>query len=138
MKKQDINSEDHKIKSVYKFIVDYFKKYGFAPSFRDISSGTGIKSPSDVREKLKKLERAGLIKMNDFQPRTISLAGYKCVKRGRSRDDTRKSNQAKKEVCDNILLSLRMKGMLSDEELQIVEDAFYSTAERYVFKNKQE
>lgn len=53
-------------------------------------------------------------------------------------DDTRKSNQAKKEVCDNVLMALRGRGTLSDEELQMVEDAFYSTAEGYVFMEKQE
>ena len=53
-------------------------------------------------------------------------------------DDIRKSNQAKKEVCDNVLMALRGKGLLSDEELQMVEDAFYSTAEGYVFMEKQE
>lgn len=136
MEKQDINSKDYKLKRVYKFIVDYFRKYGFAPSFRDISLGTDIKSTSDVHIKLKKLEQAGLISLNEYQPRAISLTGYKCVKRGISSEDTRKSNQAKKEVCDNVLMALRGKGLLSDEELQMVEDAFYSTAEGYVFMEK--
>ncbi len=138
MKKQGIISDDHKLKSVYQFIVGYFKKYGFAPSFREISLGTDIKSTSTIREKLLVLERAGLISLNECQPRTIQLTGYKYVKRGISREDTRKSNQAKKEICNNILLSLRKKEILSDEELRIVEDAFYSTAEGYVFREKQE
>lgn len=53
-------------------------------------------------------------------------------------EDTRKSNQAKKEVCDNVLMALRRRGTLSGEELQMVEEAFYSTAEGYVFMEKQE
>ena len=40
-------------------------------------------------------------------------------------DDIRKSNQAKEEVCDNVLMSLIKKKILSDEELQTVEDVFY-------------
>ena len=48
-------------------------------------------------------------------------------------DDIRKSNQAKEEVCDNVLMSLIKKKILSDEELQTVEDVFYSTTEGYVF-----
>ncbi|MEY8485206.1 hypothetical protein AALD74_25940 [Lachnospiraceae bacterium 48-21] len=138
MGKQDINSDDHKLKSVYQFIVDYFKKYGFAPSFREISLGTDIKSTSTIREKLKILERAELVSLNDFRPRAIQLTSYKYVKRGISREGIRKSNQAKKKVCDDILRSLRTKEILSDEELQMVEEAFYSTAEGYVFKEKQE
>lgn len=138
MGKQDINSEDHKLKSVYRFIVGYFKKYGFAPSFREISLGTDIKSTSTIREKLLILERDELVSLNEFQPRTIKLMGYKYIKRGISREDTRKSNQAKEEICNNFMMSLRKKEILSDEELQIVEDAFYSTAEGYVFKEKQE
>ena len=94
MGKQDINSEDHKLKSVYRFIVGYFKKYGFAPSFREISLGTDIKSTSTIREKLLILERDELVSLNEFQPRTIKLMGYKYIKRGISREDTRKSNQS--------------------------------------------
>lgn len=138
MKKQIVETGDNKSETVYKFIVDYFRKYGFAPSFRDISLGTDIKSTSTIREKLLLLERTGLITLNDFQPRTISLTGYRYVKRGRVKEDIRKSNQAKKEVCDNVLMALRERGTLSDEELQMVEDAFYSTAEGYVFMKKQE
>lgn len=138
MGKQDINSEDHKLKSVYQFIVGYFKKYEFSPSFREISLGTDIKSTSTIREKLKILERAGLVSLNECQPRAIQLMGYKYIKRGISREDTQKSNQAKKEICNNFLMSLRKKEILSDEELQMVEDAFYSTAEGYVFKEKME
>lgn len=138
MGKQDINSDDHKLKSVYQFIVDYFKKYGFAPSFREISLGTDIKSTSDVHIKLKILERAGLISLNECQPRAIKLMGYKYVKKGVSKEETRKSNQAKEEICNNFMMSLRKKEILSDEELQMVEEAFYSTAEGYVFKEKQE
>ena len=53
-------------------------------------------------------------------------------------DDIRKSNQAKEEVCDNVLMALKGKGTLSDKELKMVEEAFYSTAEGYVFMEKQE
>ncbi len=45
-------------------------------------------------------------------------------------DDTRKSNQTKKEVCDNVI---KKEKILSDEELQTIEDVFYSTTEGYVF-----
>ncbi len=138
MKRQEINSEDHKLKSIYKFIVGYFKKYGFAPSFREISLGTDIKSTSTIREKLLVLERAGLVSLNECQSRTIKLTEYKYIKRGISRGDTQKSNQAKKEVCDNVLMALRRRGTLSGEELRMVEEAFYSTADGYVFKEKLE
>ena len=138
MKKQIVEKDDYKLKSVYQFIVGYFKKYGFAPSFREISLGTDIKSTSTIREKLLILERDGLVSLNEFQPRTIKLMGYKYIKRGISREDTRKSNQAKEEICNNFMMSLRTKGILSDEELKMVEEAFYSTAEGYMFKEKQE
>ena len=138
MKRQIVKIEDHKLKSIYQFIVGYFKKYGFAPSFQEISLGTDIKSTSTIREKLLVLERAGLVSLNECQPRSIQLTGYKYKKIGINREDIRKSNQAKEEICNNFLKSLRKKEILSDEELQMIEDAFYSTAEGYVFKEKQE
>ena len=136
MGRQVTRLDNDKLERVYKFIVDYFKKYGCAPSFREISLGTDIKSISDIHGKLKRLEQAGLIKTNEWKPRTIQLIGYKCVKRGSAKENTSKSNQAKEELCSNLLISLRSKGTLSDGELQMVEEAFYSTAEGYVFVHK--
>lgn len=95
MKNRIVEIEDRKMERVYQFIVDYFKKNGYSPSFREISDGTDIKSIASVRDKLKTLEYAGLINMKKCQARTISLTGYKLVKNSIDRNDTRKKNLSK-------------------------------------------
>lgn len=99
MKNQIVEIEDRKMEKVYQFIVDYFKKNGYSPSFREISDGTGIKSVASVRDKLRLLKRIGLVEMKECQPRAISLTGYKLVKSNNDRNDTRKKKLSKK-VCN--------------------------------------
>lgn len=46
--------------------------------------------------------------------------------------EIKKSNRLKREVCDKCTEQLR--GALSAEQVQEFEEAFYSTAERYLFR----
>lgn len=67
--------------AVYKYIVQYMKDNMFAPSIREISAATGLKSTSSVYNHLKKLEILGLISVHgEAQVRSIKLTGYKLVK----------------------------------------------------------
>ena len=99
MKNQIMEIADRKMERVYQFIVDFIKKNGYSPSFREISDGTDIKSVASVRDKLKLLEYEGLIRTKECQPRTISLTGYKFVKSSNDRSDARKKKLSKK-VCN--------------------------------------
>lgn len=60
-------------KKVYDFLVEYIKEKQYAPSFRDISEGTGIKSTNTVWYQIHKLEKMGVISMQDNSPRTIRI-----------------------------------------------------------------
>lgn len=60
-------------KRVYDFLVDYIKEKQYPPSFRDISEGTGIKSTNTVYHHVHKLEKMGVISMQDNSPRTIRV-----------------------------------------------------------------
>lgn len=66
--------------NIYNFILNFITENGYSPSFREIADGTGIKSSSTVKNHLAVLERLGIIHTKEFQPRTISLTGYKFVK----------------------------------------------------------
>ena len=62
---------------VYNFLVDYIEKNGFAPSIREICTGTNLKSTSSVRSHLVKLEDEGRIQMKrSYSPRAIKLVAY--------------------------------------------------------------
>lgn len=60
-------------KKVYDFLVDYIKEKQYAPSFRDISEGTGIKSTNTVYHHMHKLKEKGVISFEDSRPRTIRV-----------------------------------------------------------------
>lgn len=62
--------------SVYGFLVHYIKENGFAPSVKEISIGTGLRSTCTVHNHLLKLEDEGRIEMKRNSPRAIKLAGY--------------------------------------------------------------
>lgn len=67
-------------KSVYNFIVEFFKENGYSPSMREISVGTGLSSMSSVYAHLVKLKMMGKIDMKENTPRSIRLIGYSLVK----------------------------------------------------------
>ena len=49
-------------------------------------------------------------------------------------EEIQKSNQLKKETCKSCMEQL--KGVLSNEELEQFEDAFYSAVNGYILKRK--
>ena len=65
---------------VYSFILKYIKKYGYAPTVRDIAEGIGLKSTSSVHNHLKKLQEDGKIEMHGNSPRAIKISGYRYTK----------------------------------------------------------
>ena len=66
---------------IYNYLIKYIKKYGFAPSVREIAEGVGLKSTSSVYCQLRKLEEEGKIKMRGNSPRAIGISGYEFVER---------------------------------------------------------
>lgn len=65
---------------IYNFLVDFFCENGYAPSVREIASGTNLQSTSDVYRHLNVLEEMGKIRIVRGQPRCIQIIGYKFVK----------------------------------------------------------
>lgn len=67
---------DDKLKSkdrIYDFIVDYIDQNGFSPTVREICTGVGLKSTSNVHSYLNDLEDEGRIKRSSALPRTIQV-----------------------------------------------------------------
>lgn len=56
------------------FVCGYVSENGWAPSYREISVGTGHKSLSGVRDVLARLEGLGLVRLGKG-PRTICVTG---------------------------------------------------------------
>ncbi len=63
-------------KGVYDFLVDFITENGYAPSVKEISDGTGIKSTSTVHYHLEMLDKVGKIKVKPHTSRGIKLIGY--------------------------------------------------------------
>lgn len=59
--------------AVYKGILQYQKKYGYAPSIRELCEMCGLSSTSSVYFHLKKLEEKGYIKRREVSPRAITI-----------------------------------------------------------------
>lgn len=54
-------------------------------------------------------------------------------------ENIKESNQIKKETFNNMITALKKEvPMLSEEEIQKIETAFYSGTEKYLFKRKAE
>lgn len=66
--------------AVYKFLVDYMTENGYAPSYRELAAGVGIKSTSCIVEIIWRLQSMGKIQIKAKTPRAIKLVGYKLVK----------------------------------------------------------
>ena len=60
-------------RKVLAFIESYIVEHGYPPSLREICEGCGISSKSSARLVLKKLERAGYIKISPHEARGIRL-----------------------------------------------------------------
>ena len=65
---------------IYKFIIEFMKKNGYAPSVKEICIGTDISSTTNVYTHLLKLEDEGKIKMKRKTTRAIKVIGYQFVK----------------------------------------------------------
>lgn len=50
-------------------------------------------------------------------------------------DIERKSNQIKQKACEDC--KERLKGVLSDEQIQVFESAFYRASKGYIFREKE-
>ncbi len=71
------NSPKYQAEKVYTaFLYIIFKKNGYAPSVKEISTGTGLSSTSTVYNHLVMLEMLGKIEMKRNSPRAIKLVGY--------------------------------------------------------------
>ena len=65
---------------IYNFLVDFVKKNGYAPSVREICTGTDLSSTSSVYMHLLKLEDEGKIQMKKKSTRAIKVIGFQFVK----------------------------------------------------------
>lgn len=66
---------------IYRFLIEYVKENGYAPTMREIASSVGLKSVSSVFIYLIELENDGKIKMKGKSfPRAIKIVGYKFTK----------------------------------------------------------
>ena len=65
---------------VYNFIVEFIKNNGYAPSVREICTGTDLSSTSSVYMHLLKLEDEGKIQMKKKSTRAIKVIGFQFVK----------------------------------------------------------
>ena len=67
-------------KEIYLFLIRYFTKYGYAPSFKEISESLGI-SKATVQRHMRQLELDGLIATaHPNTPRAFYLVGYEYQK----------------------------------------------------------
>lgn len=66
---------------ILKFIKDYFKEHGYAPTVREICTGVGLKSTSSVHAHLVKMMELGMIETDAgiSSPRAIRVPGMKFV-----------------------------------------------------------
>ena len=65
---------------IYNFLVDFIKKNGYAPSVREICTGTDLSSTSSVYMHLLKLEDEGKIQVKRKSTRAIKVIGFQFVK----------------------------------------------------------
>lgn len=60
---------------VLDFIRTYTNEHGWAPNYREIGEGVGIKSTSNVAYWIAKLEKAGRVVRESHKARTIRVVG---------------------------------------------------------------
>ena len=59
------------VNQVYKFIIRYSKKNGYAPSVRDVCAGVGIRSTASVYNYINRLKERGLLEKSPMKKRAI-------------------------------------------------------------------
>lgn len=69
-------------KGVYDFLISFITENGYAPSVKEISKGTGIKSTSTVHYHLEVLDKVGKIKVKPNTSGGIKLVDYEFRKIG--------------------------------------------------------
>ncbi len=77
MMKKILTEKDN---DTYRFIIDYIKENGYAPSYQEIAEAFGFKSTSTAYKRIQELEYKGLIETKRRQSRAIKVVGYKFVK----------------------------------------------------------
>ena len=70
-----------KNQEVLDFIIKFITENGYSPSFREIGEGTGLYSTSSIYGQVQILRDLGYIDYKDSEPRTISVPGYKFIKK---------------------------------------------------------
>jgi len=68
---------------IYDFIADFISKNAYSPSIREIAEGCSMSNLAQVRTKLRRLRRLGMIDYKDQQPRTITLIRYSLTEKGK-------------------------------------------------------
>ena len=68
--------------NIIKFVTEYFKDHGYAPSYREIMEAMEDKSLSSVKHQMDILRDEGKIKSDtcDGSPRSFTVSGYSFVK----------------------------------------------------------
>ncbi|MCM1234745.1 MAG: HTH domain-containing protein [Ruminococcus flavefaciens] len=61
---------------IYKFLIEFIKENGYAPSVREICARTGLSSTATVYNHLRILEMMGKIEIKQNSPRAIKLLDY--------------------------------------------------------------
>jgi repressor LexA len=80
MGKQDKHIKGTGRERMYNFIIEFIKNNGYAPSVREICTGTDLSSTSSVYMHLLKLEEEGRIEMKRKSTRAIKVIGFQFVK----------------------------------------------------------
>lgn len=67
---------------IMNFIIDYISKHGYAPTYREIGNGVGLRSTSSINTHMKRLfeERKLETDETDGCPRAIRVPGYRFEK----------------------------------------------------------
>lgn len=61
-------------------IISFIQSNGYSPTIRELCEITGIKSTATVHHHIQIMIDDGLITSKDYEPRTISVKGYRYVK----------------------------------------------------------
>ena len=59
---------------ILRYIGEYTKQHGYAPSYREIQSAVGVGSTSTIYNYVKRLEAEKLLDMRRGRPRTVSAS----------------------------------------------------------------
>ena len=67
---------------IYKFVIDYITEHGYAPTFREMGKGVGLRSTSTVHNHIRTLISMGLLETDaeEGSPRALRMPGYRLCK----------------------------------------------------------